>query len=163
MSNPYPTPDGLETVEHVELSRPLVPVTRAGAAELGRWYWEELEGSTRGLVRARAAGAGVGIVLAGSLTLLRFAEPEIRVEGRDVECRYPILGGCLASRPGGSLAIAQRDGSAPQLEVAVTGYHPRLAGRGSRFHRGLLYTALQAPLHRAISRRFLTRTAVRPR
>ena len=28
---------------------------------------------------------------------------------------------------------------------------------------GPLYTALQAPLHRAISHRFLTRTAVRPR
>ena len=163
MSNPYPTPDGLETVEHVELSRPLVPVTRAGAAELGRWYWEEVERSTRALVRARAEAAGLRLVLGGSLTLLRFGEPQLSVEDGDVVCRYPILGGFLASRPEGALTVAQRDGSAPQLEVAVTGYHPRLAGRGSRFHRGLLYTALQAPLHRAISRRFLTRTAVRPR
>ena len=142
MRNPYPTPDGLETVEHVELSRPLVPVTRAGAAELGRWYWEEVERSTRALVRARAEAAGVRLVLGGSLTLLRFGEPQLCVEGGDVVCRYPILGGFLASRPGGALTVAQRDGSAPQLEVAVTGYHPRLAGRG-------VEVSSRAPLHRA--------------
>ena len=163
MSNRYAPADGRETVERVELRRQLVPATREGAADLGRWYWEELERSMHGLVRARADETGIRIMLARSFTLLRFAEPEIRVDGPDIECRYPILGGFLASRPDGSLTIAQHGGAAPQLEVTVSGYHPRLAGSGSRFHRGLLYTALQAPLHRSVSRRFLTRSASRSR
>ena len=58
-------------------------------------------------------------------------------------CRYPILGGFLASRPEGALTVAQRDGSAPQLEVAVTGYQPRPRRQGlDGFAAGLLYTAL---------------------
>ncbi|MGH3022966.1 MAG: hypothetical protein ACRDNI_04850 [Gaiellaceae bacterium] len=152
---------GRESVERVELRRQLVAATREGARELARWYWEELERSTRGLVRAQAEGEGTRLVLGRSLTLLRFGVPEIGVAERSVEARYPILGGALASRPGGSLTIAQRADPVPQLEVTVTSYHPSLAGRGSRFHRGLLYTALQAPLHRSVSRRFLTRTAGR--
>jgi hypothetical protein len=152
------------TVERVELVRAFVETSTEGARELGRWYWSELERSTRGLVRGRVSGTEIRLVLGRSLTLLHFGHPELAVDGDDVECRFPILGGLLTSEPGGSLVIAQRDGSrAPRLEIAVCGYQPSLAHRGSRFHRGLLYTALQAPVHRAISRRSLARAARRAR
>ena len=94
-----------------------------------------------------------------SLTLLRFDAPEVMVDRGVVECRYPIVGGYLASRPGGSLAIVQRVGRVVRLEIRVSGYHPRLAGTGTSLHRGLLFRALQAPLHRTLSRRSLTRAA----
>jgi hypothetical protein len=157
------TPRERDSVEHVDLLRPLVDPSTHGALELARLYWEELERSTGGLVRARGDGAGVRLVLGRTLTLLRFGEPELTVEGHDVGCRYPILGGALASRPGGSLAITQRGEASPRLEVAVEGYRPALAGRGARLHRGLFYRALQAPLHRSVSRRFLERAERRAR
>jgi hypothetical protein len=156
-----PQPVGLDSVERMELPRRLVPATREGARALGEWYWEELERSSRGLIRARAENGGLRVVLGRAVTLLRFGPPDLAVEGEDVECRYPIVGGTLVSHPGGSLTIAQRDGAVTQLEVTVTEYRPSLAERGSRLHRGVLYTALQAPLHRSVSRRFLTRTARR--
>ena len=65
-----------------------------------------------------------------------------------MECRYPIRGGLLVARPGGSLLVAQRPGV--ELELFVAGYFPRLGGTASRrsLRRGL-YTALQARAHRA--------------
>jgi hypothetical protein len=156
-------PPERDSVERADLARPLVEPSTTGALELGRLYWEELERSTGGLVRARMDGAGVRLVLGKTLTLLRFGEPELEVEDQDVACRYSILGGALVSRPGGSLAITQRGEAPARLEVAVEGYRPALAGRGARLHRGLLYTALQAPLHRSVSRRFLERAERRIR
>jgi hypothetical protein len=157
------TPLERDSVEYADLARPLVEPSTHGALELGRLYWEELEHSTGGLVRARVDGDGVRLVLGGTLTLLRFAEPELEVEGHDVGCRYSILGGALVSRPGGSLTITQRGAASARLEVAVEGYRPALAGRGARLHRGLFYRALQAPLHRSVSRRFLERAGRRAR
>jgi hypothetical protein len=151
------------SVEHADLVRPLVEPSTSGARELGRLYWEELERATGGLVRARVDDAGVRLVLGRRLTLLRFGAPELEVEGHDVGCRYSILGGALVSRPGGSLAITQRGEPSARLEVAVEGYRPALAGRGARLHRGLFYRALQAPLHRSVSRRFLERAERRAR
>lgn len=161
MSIPYASADGLETVDSIELPRKLVAASPDGVAELGRWYWREIERSTRGLVRARVADDGIRLALAGSLTLLRFAAPSLTVSDELVECRYPIVGGYLAARPGGSLAITQRAGRTAQLEIGVYGYHPRLAGAGTSLHRGLLYRMLQAPLHRRLSRRSLTRAVRR--
>jgi hypothetical protein len=148
-----------ETVERVELERPFVEPTRDGARELGRWYWTELERSTRGLVRGRVTDGGVELVLGRSLALLRFGRPELLADPDGVVCRFPIVGGLLASRPGGSLAIAQRAGQVSQLEIAVSDYQPSLAHRGARLHHGLLYRVLQAPLHRALTRRSLARAA----
>ena len=70
-----------------------------------------------------------------------------------MECRYPIRGGLLVARPGGSLLVAQRPGV--ELELFVAGYFPRLGGTASRRSlRRALYTALQARAHRAVGRRF---------
>lgn len=151
----------VESIERIELTTPLVPATTEGARALGDWYWDELARTSRSLVRARPEDGGVRLVLAGAVTLFRFGAAELLVDDLDVVCRYPILGGSLASGPGGALTLAQRGGAPPQLDVTVTDYRPRLADRGARFHRGLLYTALQAPLHRSVSRRFLRRTARR--
>lgn len=155
------SPPERDSFEQLDLSRPLVDASADGALELGRLYWDELERSTAGLVRARVDGAGVRLVLGRSLTLLRFGEPQLEVGAHDVGCRYPILGGLLASRPGGFLAVAQRGVAVPRLEVAVEGYRPALAGGGGLLQRGLLYRALQAPLHRTVSKRFLERAARR--
>jgi hypothetical protein len=152
----------IASVESIELGAPLVPATGDGARALGEWYWDELRRTSRGLVQAREDDAGVRLVLGGAATLFRFGPPELVVDDADVVCRYPILGGALASSPGGALSIVQRGGDGPRLEVVVTEYRSRLAERGARFHRGLLYTALQAPLHRRVSRGFLRRTARRP-
>jgi hypothetical protein len=151
----------IESVERIELTTPLVPATADGARALGEWYWDELARTSRGLVRARSEDGGVRLRLGRLATLFRFGPPELVLDGLDVACRYPILGGALASGPGGALTIAQRGGDVTRLEVVVTDYRPRLADRGTRFHRGVLYTALQAPLHRSVSRRFLRRTARR--
>jgi hypothetical protein len=148
------------TAESIELPRPLVDSSPDGAIELGHWYWSEIERTTRKLVRARTTNKGIRLTL-GSVTLLHFGALEAAVEDGVVECRYPILGGRLASRPGGLLAITQRAGRVVQLEIRVSGYHPALAGAGTSFHRGLLYRVLQAPLHRALSRRALMRAAAR--
>lgn len=156
-----PVSSGRESVDRIALAVPLVPATPEGARALGRWYWDELERTSRGLVRARSASDGIRLVLGRSVTLLRFSDGEVELDAGTVACRYPILGGALVSHPGGSLTIAQRDGPVPQLEVTVTDYRPSLAHRGSRLHRGVLYRALQAPLHRSVSRRFLARTARR--
>lgn len=159
----YTRARGLESVQRVELERPLVPPTQEGGRELGGRYWRELERVTGRLVRVRARRGEIRVVLAGVLTLFRFGEPAIGIDAHGVECRYPIRGGLLAARAGGSLAIAQRSGRVLALEVTVRGYHPRLAfGRWSRLRR-LLYARVQAPLHLAVGRRFLARAALSPR
>ncbi len=156
-----PTSSGRESVDCIALAGPLVPATPDGAQSLGRWYWDELERTSRGLLRARTEPDGIRLVLGRSVTLLRFGNGEVELGAGTVACRYPIVGGALVSDPGGSLTIAQRDGAVPQLEVTVQGYRPSLVHRGARLHRGIFYRVLQAPLHRSVSRRFLARTARR--
>ena len=87
-----PRPSGLDSVERMDLPRRLVPAAE-GARALGEWYWEELERSSRGLIRARAENGGLRVVLGRAVTLLRFGPPDLAVEGENVECRYPIVGG----------------------------------------------------------------------
>ena len=132
----------------------------AGGRRLGRRYLEEVQNATYGLVRPKSSPAGVALVIARVIPLLRFGSPEVRVRDDRVECSFAILGGLLAARPGGSLVIAQRSTAELELELAVAGYFPRLGG-GSRRRslRKALYATLQAPAHRAISRRFLERAA----
>lgn len=157
------TADGtVESRQWITLARPVVASDGAGARELGRRYLAEIAAVTHGLVRARNRPDGVTLVLAGLVTLLRFGPPEVDVDAARVACRFPILGGLLAARPGGSLLVAQRSGGDPALELAVSGYFPRLVGLRRRSLRRLVYAAVQAPAHRAISRRFLERCVGAP-
>ncbi len=63
-------------------------------------------------------------------------------------CRYPIAGGWLARRPGGSIAFAQ-DGKG--ITSTISGFHPRLG-----LLQGL-YSHVQARIHAVVRRRYFTR------
>jgi hypothetical protein len=76
----------------------------------------------------------------GPLTLLAFGEPAF--DGRG--WTWPITGGLLARRPGGTLRYCWRDGD---LVATVDGYLPRLPAP--------LYRLAQVPAHRVVTRRFL--------
>jgi hypothetical protein len=143
----------VESRQWITLPRELVASDEHGARELGRRYFAEVARFSHGLVRPRLRRDGVALVLVGAVTLLRFGAPELGQNGGSVECRYPIRGGLLVARPGGSLLVAQHPGV--ELELFVAGYFPRLGGTASRrsLRRGL-YTALQARAHRAVGRRF---------
>jgi hypothetical protein len=78
----------------------------------------------------------------GPLTLLAFGDPEFDGEA----WTWPITGGLLARRPGGSLRCGWRDG---ELIADVDGYLPRLPA--------LAYRAMQRPVHDVLTRRFLLR------
>lgn len=146
----------VESRQWIELRRPLVSADEAGARELGRRYLDEIGDFTHGLVRSRRGHGSTSLVLAGGTTLLRFGPAEVEVGGDRVECRYPIVGGLLAARAGGTLVVAQRTSSPPSLELAVVGYFPRLgASRRQRSLRRTVYGSVQARAHRAISRAFL--------
>ncbi len=80
----------------VTSSRPLVEHSEAGALALAAHYWNEVEVTTRRLVRARERDGGIALVLFGRLTLLRFGAPEIAVDETGALSRFPITGGLLA-------------------------------------------------------------------
>ena len=145
-------------MQRIALRSPNVAVSHAGALELGRRYWEEVERWSRRLVRARRERDELELVL-GGLVLFRFGKTETHVGDHEVECRFPITGGLLVARPGGSLSIVQRTRPAGELVVILTGYRPRLESRRSPSVRRLVYSRIQVSLHDAVSRRFLTRVA----
>ena len=148
----------VESREWIGLSRELVPADVCGARELGSRYLHEVGHFSRGLVTSRAERNGVAFLLAGIVPLLRFGAAEVSVTDGRVECRYPIVGGLLVARPGGSLWIIQSPSF--ELELTVEGYFPRLGGSmRRRSFRRALYTALQVRAHRAVGRRFLERAA----
>ena len=148
----------VESHQSIQLARQLVEADEAGARELGRRYLAEVARFSHGLVRPRADGKGVALVLVGLVRLLRFAPPRTGHSSEVVTCEYAIEGGLLVARPGGSLLVAQRDGI--QLELRVEGYFPRLhASTRRRSLRRALYTAIQARAHRAVGRRFLEHAA----
>ena len=84
----------------------------------------------------------------GPLTLLAFGEPAFDGSG----WTWPITGGLLARRPGGTLRYEWRDGL---LVGTVDGYLPRLP-------RGV-YELTQVRVHRWLTRRFLRGLRDRPR
>jgi len=76
----------------------------------------------------------------GPVTLLDFGEPAFDGSG----WTWPIAGGALVRRPGGSLRCCWRDGT---LAAVVDGYRPALPPP--------LYLLAQVPAHRVVTRRFL--------
>lgn len=148
--------------QRISTTLPPVPATDAGARRLGSAYWEEVRRFSRGLVRERDRGRGPELRLAGLLPLLRFGAPVTLVRGDEVECRYPITGGLLATGPGGFLVLSQRGSGPTEVSIAVEAFRPRLAVEGRVGVRRRLFDALQAPLHEGIGRRFLARAARGP-
>jgi hypothetical protein len=154
----------VESRQWIALQRPVASADEAGALALGRRYLDDVARSTRGLVRPRRDGldGSVALVLVGLVPLLRFGPPQTDVGPDLLACTFPIHGGLLAARRGGSLVVAQRTSSSPELELSVAGYFPRLGGsRRRRSLRRALYTAFQARAHMAVGRRFLERAARR--
>jgi hypothetical protein len=153
------TPEGaVESEQCVELGRLAVAHSAAGARDLGRRYWYEVERSTFGIVRARPVDEHERValrVLGRRPALLEFAAAEIVVSDDEVTCHYPIRGGLLARGPRGALALTQRREPRLGLRSTITGFYPRLAARPGRpgWSRPL-YALVQHRFHVWISRRF---------
>jgi hypothetical protein len=152
----------VESRHWIRLQGPATSADETGALALGRAYLDDVARSTHGLVRPRPEGpaGGVALVLAGLVPLLRFGPPQASVSPDALSCTFPIHGGLLTARPGGSLVVAQRTSLGHELELSVAGYFPRLGGSTRRKSlRRALYTAIQARAHVAVGRRFLERAA----
>src|SRR5215210_8987707 len=97
------TADGaVESEQRIALAAPVVEFSAAGAEQLGRVYWREVERVTRRLVRARPRMDALELRLLGrGPTLLRFGGPTVEATTTLATCRYSIEGGLLAQRPSG--------------------------------------------------------------
>jgi hypothetical protein len=133
----------IESDERVRVSHAVVPATESGAHELGDRYWSTVRRASFGLVRLRRAPDGSVLRLAGT-PLLRFGPAELSAGTEGVSCAFPIRGGPLAGRPGGTLVLSQSSDN--ELRAALTGFRPRLGAR--------VYDHMQRRIHVAISRRF---------
>jgi hypothetical protein len=144
--------------QRVKLDRPVVPFSIEGALELGRNYWPEVERCTVGFVRRRKPSAGGELCVFGrGPALLLFSEPRLEADSVRVACCYPILGGFLARRRGGSIAFEQRSGDQLELRSVISGFHPRLAANpGAPHWTGTLYNQIQSRIHAAIGRRYFS-------
>jgi hypothetical protein len=121
-----------------------------GAEMLAASYWREVETTTRRLVRADAVDGHVEIRLLGrGPALIRLGPPVVLTDRACVTCTYPIVGGLLVGRPGGTLALEQLNNDPVVLRTTLTEYVPSLAGT--------LYFQIQARLHSLISRRYFVR------
>jgi len=129
----------------------------SGAHRLGWAYWEEVERTTRRLVRVRATTEGVELrLLREGPVLLRFGHPDLDVRPTFVSCSYPIRGGLLARGDGGVLTLAQERAGAWCLRTSIRGFFPRLGTLPGRpAWTGFLYAHVQARLHRAVARRYV--------
>jgi hypothetical protein len=146
----------IETKQRVLAGAQVVPLSEDGGERLGGAYWAAIAGVSRGLVRVRVGDEGVAICLAAVPSpLLRLGPAEVAVEEDRVTCRFPILGGLLARRPGGALVIAQTGREPTELYVAVTGFFARLGS-------GAVHRHVQQRIHIAVSRRFFVRLLERP-
>jgi hypothetical protein len=138
-------PDGaIESEQRVDLARPVVEFSAAGAERLGRSYWREVSRLTGSLVRPRERGGALELRLLGGPVLLRFDRPTIDATASRAFCSYPIAGGLLTRRAGGELSFEQTAGA---LSSTVRGFFPRVVH----------YDRLQGRAHVAISRRYFRR------
>jgi hypothetical protein len=147
---------GFESRQRVLVAAPVVDASEAGARTLGLTYWRAVDSFSRGVVRASWTGDGGKLKLLGGATLLTFGPAELSFDGGLVSCRYPVQGGLLALRAGGSVTLAQRpERDQQELSVMVEEYLPRLAARaGAPAWTGMLYAKGQSPFHAAVSRRY---------
>ena len=148
-----------ESVQRIRMPAPVVERSPAGAKRLGDVYWNEIERSTGGVVRARESARGVELrVLGIGPALLRFGPPEHLATPASVTCRHAILGGLLARVPAGSISFEQTGTSDIELSSSIEGFFPRLAPRRlRRGWNGVLYPQLQTRLHRALGNRYFAR------
>jgi len=154
------TADGaVESEQRVALGAPVVEFSAAGAEQLGRAYWREVERVTRRLVRARRRMGALELrVLGRGPALLRFGGPTVEATSALARCSYSIEGGLLAQFPAGEISFAQVGGSEPAVRSTIRGFFPRLAARtGEPDWTGALYNQVQSRIHVALSRRYFAR------
>jgi hypothetical protein len=154
------TDDGaVESQQRVELREPVVEFSAAGAEQLGRAYWREVERVLRRAVRVRERGGALEVrLLRRGPVLLRFGAPTVHATETVACCSYPILGGLLAQRAAGEIAFAQIGGPSPLVRSTIRGFFPSLAARaGEPDWTGALYSHVQSRIHVAISRRYFAR------
>jgi hypothetical protein len=151
------TAAAVEAHEAFALPLAVVPLNSSGAHRLGCAYWEEVERTTRGLVRVRPTTEGLELrLLRVGPVLLRFGHPELEARAGFVSCSYPIRGGLLARGEGGVLVLAQERADAWCLRTSIRGFLPRLGTLPGRpAWTGFLYAHVQARLHRAVARRYV--------
>ncbi len=149
----------VESEQRAALSAPVVGFSEAGAAQLGRAYWREVERVTARLVRTRERTGAIGLhVLGRGPALLRFGAPTLEATDARATCRYAIEGGLLAQRPAGEILFEQVGGDAPFVRSAIRGFFPRLAARQGRPDwTGAIYNRVQSRIHVAVSRRYFSR------
>jgi hypothetical protein len=149
------------SLQRASLPFPAVEASVAGARRLGELYWDELERSTRRLLRMRSAGraGATEISLLGiGPALLRFGPARVEVTSGSVMCSYPIVGGVLSRRTSGSISFTQTTTSGVEVSSEVHEFFPRLATRRLRRRwKGLLYPQIQTRLHAALGRRYFAR------
>ena len=152
------------SAQRARLDRPVVPFSIEGALDLGRSYWPEVERCTVGLVRLRREVGGIELRVFGcGPALLRFGDPQLEADAARVVCCYPIEGGALVRRPGGSIRFEQVSGAGSELRSTITGFHPRLAAKAGAPHwTGTLYNQIQSRIHEAIGRRYFASLQQRP-
>jgi hypothetical protein len=145
LSSHRQSPDGaIESEQRINLARPVVEFSSAGAERLGHSYWREVRRLTGSLVRPRELDGSLELRLLGGPVLLRFDRPTLEASETRAFCSYPIAGGLLARRAAGELSFEQ---TADTLRSTVRGFFPRVAS----------YDRLQGRAHVAISRRYFRR------
>ena len=148
----------VEFEQLVSSTRPLVAYSQAGARALSERYWEQVEATTRRLVRASHRHGEIVLRLFGRCTLLRFGAAEIMVDEHGVLARHAITGGLLARTAGGSITFSQSPPPDVQLRATIDGFFPRLGRRpGGPAWSGGLYRHVQQRIHTSISRRYFAR------
>ena len=154
------------SIQRVSLPTPVVELSTVGAERLGDLYWDQLERSSRGILRARrdAEGATTIQLVGVGPALLRFGRGASEVTTKSVTCRYPIVGGLLARRPGGSISFTQTVEGPVEVRSQVDDFVPRLATRQLRRRwNGVLYPHIQTRLHIALGRRYFERLLMESR
>ncbi|MBO0683942.1 MAG: hypothetical protein J2P45_12345, partial [Candidatus Dormibacteraeota bacterium] len=126
------TPELRVSVEDA-VAAPLPP----GQERLREGFFREVTRLTLGLVRGQR-----WCLRLGPLTLFAFAQPRPEPDGWS----YPITGGLMVGRAGGSLAFSWHGG---HLRQTLEGYRPRLPWP--------VYRRTQLPAHHAVSRLLLLR------
>src|SRR3954452_11388515 len=143
-SNRQATDGAIESEQRIDLARPVVEFSTAGAERLGRSYWREVRRLTGSLVRPREQDGALELRLLGGPVLLRFERPTIEASETRAFCSYPIAGGLLARRAAAELSFEQPAGP---LSSTIRGFFPRVAG----------YERVQGRAHVAVSRRYFRR------
>lgn len=122
--------------------------SEAGLERTGRAYWLFLARTSLGLIHVRYKRDGRKLKL-GPFTLLYFDPPEYYLDDHSGSIIWPIKGGLLDKKPGGSLRISLTQGQKGWLNVTVTveRFQPRLPQP--------LYRRSEAIIHVIMTRAFL--------